>query len=68
LVATNLFAPFTSVMTAITDATPMTTPSSVRMERNLFDHNDFSDIFTASRKFITHLHGLKMSEILDAEV
>jgi hypothetical protein len=37
------------VTTAITAATPITTPSSVRTERNLLAHNDWSAILTASR-------------------
>ena len=48
LVVTYVFAPFTSVTTAITLVTPMTTPSSVSTERSLFAHSDCSAIFTAS--------------------
>src|SRR5271170_6271416 len=47
-VVTYVFAPLTSVTTAMTLATPMTTPSSVSTERSLFAHSDCSAIFTAS--------------------
>src|SRR5271155_2412830 len=40
--------PFTNVTTAMTLATPMTTPSRVRTERSLFAQSDCSAIFTAS--------------------
>src|ERR1017187_4843781 len=40
LVLTYVLAPFTSVMTMMTEATPMTTPMSVRMLRSLLLHRD----------------------------
>src|SRR5580704_1085615 len=48
LVVTYVFAPLTSVTTAITLVTPMTTPSSVNTERSLFAQSDCSAILTAS--------------------
>src|ERR1700759_26587 len=44
--------PFTNVTTAITAATPITTPSSVSTERSLFAHSDASAIFIASAIFM----------------
>ena len=45
---TNIFAPFTSVTTAITLATPITTPSSVSTVRILFAHSDCTASINAS--------------------
>lgn len=45
---TNMFAPLTSVTTAITLATPMTTPSSVSTERILLAQSDCNASFSAS--------------------
>src|SRR5215469_1311027 len=41
--------PLTKVTTAITAATPMTTPSRVRIERSLFAHSDSRATRMASR-------------------
>src|SRR3982074_1081677 len=52
LVATYPLMPLTNVTTAITAATPMTTPSKVNTERSLFAHSDWSAIRMASAMFI----------------
>src|ERR1700722_14661345 len=44
--------PLTKVTTAITAATPITTPSRVRTERSLFAHNDRKAILIASEIFM----------------
>jgi hypothetical protein len=40
--------PLTNVTTAITAATPITTPSKVSAERSLFAHNDWNAILIPS--------------------
>src|ERR1039458_10393931 len=49
--------PLTNVTTAITAATPITTPSKVSAERSLFAHNDRNAILIASEMFM----GLRFS-------
>src|ERR1700681_2792871 len=44
--------PLTKVTTAITAATPITTPSKVSAERSLFAHNDRNAILMASVMFM----------------
>src|ERR1700686_502882 len=44
--------PLTNVTTAITAATPITTPSRVSAERSLFAHNDRNAILIASVMFM----------------
>src|ERR1700733_4421002 len=51
-VATYWFAPLIRLTTAITAATPITTPSSVRTLLNLWAHRLEVEIATASEKFI----------------
>src|SRR6266478_2711073 len=51
-VATYWFAPLIKLTTAITAATPITTPRSVRTLRSLCAHKLDVAIFTASEKFI----------------
>src|SRR5271167_3259628 len=51
-VATYPLIPFTNVTTAITAATPITTPSKVSAERSLFAHNDRNAILMASVTFM----------------
>jgi hypothetical protein len=51
-VVTNCLAPLVRVTTVMTDATPMTTPSSVRMERSLLAQRDWSASLKASAKSI----------------
>src|SRR5258708_165170 len=51
--------PETKVTTAITAATPITTPSSVSTERNLFAHSDCSAIRMASATFMGQVSGLR---------
>src|SRR5580698_1808123 len=48
LSVTYVFAPFTSVTTAITLATPIITPSSVSTVRSLFCHSDCNASLIAS--------------------
>src|SRR5437867_11010244 len=50
--ATYPLMPLTNVTTAMTAATPITTPSSVKAERSLFAQSDCKAIRMASRKFI----------------
>src|SRR5271167_3259004 len=50
--ATYPLMPLTNVTTAITAATPMTTPSKVSAERSLFAHNDRNAILIASEMFM----------------
>src|SRR5580704_16348648 len=52
LVATYPLMPLTKVTTAITAATPITTPSKVSAERSLFAHNDRNAILMASLMFM----------------
>src|SRR5208282_385999 len=52
-VATYPLIPFTNVTTAITAATPITTPSKVSAERSLFAHNDRNAILIASVMFMS---------------
>src|SRR5580658_523929 len=47
--------PLTNVTTAITAATPITTPSKVRAERSLFAHNDRNAILMASVMFMVQV-------------
>src|SRR6266853_5587280 len=51
-VATYWFAPLIRLTTAMTAATPITTPKSVNTLRNLCAHKLDVAIFTASEKFI----------------
>ena len=44
--------PFTKVTTAITAATPITTPNKVRIERSLLAHSDCRAMRTASSVFM----------------
>src|SRR4051812_22173683 len=48
--------PFTKVTTAMTAATPMTTPSKVSTDRSLFAHNDCRAMRMASRLFMQEKH------------
>src|SRR5438046_3031940 len=50
--ATQPLIPLTNVTTAITAATPITTPSRVSAERSLLAHRDCSEMRMASRKFM----------------
>src|ERR1700736_669813 len=52
LVATYLFAPLIKLTTAITEATPMTTPMSVSTLRSLCAHKLLVAMTTDSEKFI----------------
>src|SRR6266446_5933396 len=49
--------PLTNVTTAITAATPITTPSRVSAERSLFAHNDRNAILMASVMFMAQVAG-----------
>src|ERR1700674_6131202 len=51
--------PLTNVTTAITAATPITTPSKVSAERSLFAHNDRNAILMASVTFIGQGAGVR---------
>src|SRR5204862_2373552 len=62
-VATYWLAPLIRLTTAITAATPMTTPISVRTLRSLCAQRLEAEIATASEKFI--VDGLAMSERRD---
>src|SRR6267143_4652012 len=57
--------PLTNVTTAITAATPITTPSRVSAERSLFAHNDRNAILMASVMFIGQVAGVR-SQVLGA--
>src|SRR6266568_6061273 len=57
-VATYWFAPLMRLTTAITAATPMTTPISVRMLRSLCAHRLEAEMATASDKFIVVGRGI----------
>ena len=58
--------PLTNVTTAITAATPITTPSKVSAERSLFAHNDRNAILMASVMFMGRSQLLGLSLGLDA--
>src|SRR5580704_9782877 len=58
LVATYPLMPLTKVTTAITAATPITTPSSVSTERSLFAHSDRNAILIASEIFMGQVAGV----------
>src|SRR6266446_10839545 len=51
--------PLTNVTTAITAATPITTPSRVSAERSLFAHNDRNAILMASLMFMAQVAGVR---------
>src|SRR5579862_351036 len=51
--------PLTKVTTAITAATPMTTPSRVSAERSLFAHNERNAILMASVTFMGQVSGVR---------
>src|SRR5258708_8052335 len=51
--------PLTNVTTAITAATPMTTPSKVSTERSLFAHSDCNAMRMASPMFINRTSDLR---------
>src|SRR5215469_9731189 len=55
--------PFTNVTTAMTAATPMTTPSKVKTERSLFAHRDCNAMRTASRKCMSWARELHDSAV-----
>src|SRR5229473_7587112 len=55
--------PLTNVTTAITAATPITTPSMVSAERSLFAHNDRNAILMASVIFIFFVNDAATTEI-----
>src|SRR5216684_9274328 len=57
-VATYWFAPLIRLTTAITAATPITTPTSVRMLRNLCAQRLEAEMATASDKFIVVGRGI----------
>jgi len=50
--ATYPLMPLTNVTTAITEETPITTPSKVSTERSLFAHSDCRAMRMASEMFI----------------
>src|SRR5205814_3740527 len=52
--ATYPLMPLTNVTTAMTAATPMTTPSKVRADLNLFAHSDCRAMRMASAMFIRY--------------
>src|SRR5947209_2425442 len=52
--ATYAFSPLMNVTTAITAATPMTIPSSVKTVRSLFAHNDARAMRIDSAKFMNY--------------
>src|SRR5215475_2117721 len=56
--------PLTKVTTAITAATPMTTPISVRAERSLFAQSDWRAIRMASEIFILQLNPSKSNSMI----
>src|SRR6266851_7018730 len=58
-VATYWFAPLIRLTTAITAATPMTTPTSVRTLRSLCAHRLEAEMATASDKFIVVGRGIE---------
>src|SRR5436853_6129886 len=58
-VATYWFAPLMRLTTAITAATPMTTPMSVRTLRSLCAHRLEAEMATASEKFIVVGRGIE---------
>src|SRR6267378_5811367 len=58
-VATYWFAPLIRLTTAITAATPMTTPMSVKTLRSLCAHRLEAEIATASDKFIVVGRGIE---------
>src|SRR5260370_8977450 len=57
-VATYWFAPLIKLTTAITAATPITTPTSVRMLRSLCAQRLEAEMATASDKFIVVGRGI----------
>src|SRR5437588_12626926 len=52
--ATYAFSPLMNVTTAITAATPITIPSSVKTDRSLFAHNDARAMRIDSAKFMNY--------------
>src|SRR6266478_8797150 len=61
-VATYWFAPLIRLTTAITAATPMTTPMSVRTLRNLCAQRLEAEMATASDKFIVVGRGMERGD------
>src|ERR1700686_497010 len=58
-VATETLMPLTKRTTAITAATPITTPSKVSAERSLFAHNDRNAILMSSVIFMARSAGVR---------